>query len=74
MAAEIFQLPIAGHISIEIIPSARRVVEAAFPDVMSVNLCGGSQQGIGRWLVSEVQFGWSDFGGIRPLLSGGLWL
>eukprot|EP00438_Fugacium_kawagutii_P020878 Skav228298 [mRNA] locus=scaffold209:255842:256351:- [translate_table: standard] len=36
LAADMLGLPIAGHISVEKMPEARRVVEAAFPDTIHV--------------------------------------
>lgn len=36
VAADILQLPIAGHVSVEKLPEARRVTEANFPDTIHV--------------------------------------
>ena len=37
VALDVLQLPVAGHISVEKSPEARRVVEAAFPDTIFVD-------------------------------------
>eukprot|EP00435_Cladocopium_sp_Y103_P032616 s2458_g8.t1 len=63
VAAEVFHLPVAGHISVECHKGANRVVEAAFPGTRHV----GSVQEV----TLEVVKGWAcEFGSVGLVLLG----